>query len=84
MEVAMNIIPIHDVSFDAAASLAMGEVLNRACMSIRRSQTVAIREIIAKQIIEAVNSNERGSHFLYEQALKALPRRLNGRPRPSS
>ena len=31
----MNIIPIENVAFDDAATLAMGEAFDRACKSIR-------------------------------------------------
>ena len=66
----MNIISIQDVSFDEAATLAMGEAFDRACKSLRSfGSAVTVRAIIAERIIEAVKSGERDPGRLYEQAL---------------
>ena len=48
----MNIIPIQNVWFDDAATLAMGEAFDRACKSLRNFGS-AVREIIAKRIIDS-------------------------------
>ena len=62
--------PIHNVWFDDAATLAMGEAFDRACKSIRIvGSTVPVREIIAKQIIDAAKNGERDPARLYDQAL---------------
>jgi hypothetical protein len=48
----MNIIPIENVWFDDAATLAMGEAFDRACKSLRNLGS-AVPEIIAYLIIKA-------------------------------
>ena len=57
-------------SFDDAATLAMGEAFDRACVSLRRfGSLVTARELIAKRIIVAVRNGERDPIRLCEQAL---------------
>ena len=69
----MTITPIEDVAFDDAATFAMGEAFDRTCESIRIiGSTVPVREIIAKQIIDAAKDGERDPARLYEQALKTF------------
>ena len=66
----MNIIPIQNVWFDDAATLAMGEAFDRACKSFRNLGS-AVPEIIAYLIIRAAKTGERNPARLYEQVLKA-------------
>jgi hypothetical protein len=67
-EVPLNI--IQDVSFDAEATLAMGSAFDHACHSLRKFGSAgAVREIIAKQIIEAAKNGECDPGRLYKQAL---------------
>ncbi len=57
-------------SFDDAATLAMGEAFDHACVSLRRiGKSANVREIIAKRIIAAAKTGERDPIRLYEQAL---------------
>jgi hypothetical protein len=70
-EAPMNNIPIQDVWFDDAATLAMGEAFDRACKSLRNLGS-AVPEIIAYLIIQAAKSGERDPASLYGQALKAF------------
>ena len=57
-------------SFDDAATLAMGEAFDRACVSLRRfGSLVTARETIAKRIIDAARNGERDPIRLCEQAL---------------
>ena len=66
----MTITPIEDVAFDDATTFAMGEAFDRTCESIRIiGSSVPVREIIAKQIIDAAKNGERDPARLYEQAL---------------
>jgi hypothetical protein len=66
----MSITPIEDVAFDDATTFAMGEAFDRTCESIRIiGSSVPVREIIAKQIIDAAKNGERDPARLYEQAL---------------
>ena len=66
----MTVTAIEDVEFDDAATLAMGEAFDRTCKSLRIiGDTVTVREIIAKRIIEAAKNGERDPARLYEQAL---------------
>ena len=52
--------PNQDVSFDDAATLAMGEAFDHACKSLRRFGTlITARELIAKRIIDAAENGER-------------------------
>ena len=67
----MNIIPIQNVWFDDAATLAMGEAFDQACKSLRNFGS-AVPEIIANLIIEAAKNGERDPARLYEQALNAF------------
>jgi hypothetical protein len=67
----MNNIPIHNVWFDDAATLAMGEAFDRACKSLGNLGS-AVPEIIAYLIIQAAKSGERDPASLYGQALKAF------------
>ena len=65
--------PIQDVWFDDAATLVMGEAFDRACKSLRNyGSAYAVREIIAKRIIEAAKNGERDPARLHRQALKAF------------
>ena len=66
----MNIIPIQNVSFDDAATSAMGEAFDKACKSLRNFGSAGtVREIIAKRIIDAAKNGERDPARLHEQAL---------------
>jgi hypothetical protein len=66
----LNNISIQDVSFDDAATSAMGEAFDRACKSLRSfGSAVTVRAIIAERIIEAAKNGERDPGLLYEQAL---------------
>jgi hypothetical protein len=57
-------------SFDDAATSAMGEAFDRACVSLHRDgNLVKVREMIAKRIIAAARDGERDSTRLCEQAL---------------
>ena len=67
----MTIIPIQNVWFDDAATLAMGEAFDRACKSLRNLGS-AVPEIIANRIIAAAKTGERDPARLYEQALKVF------------
>ena len=67
----MNIIPIQNVWFDDATTLAMGEAFDNACKLLRNFGSNA-PEIIANQIIAAAKVGERDAARLYEQALKAF------------
>jgi hypothetical protein len=68
----MTITRIQNVWFDDAATFAMGEAFDRTCESIRIiGSTASVREIIAKQIIDAAKNGERNPGRLYEQVLKA-------------
>ena len=63
--------PIRVVSFDADATLAMGEAFDRACKSLQHSGS-AVSAIIADRIIEAAKNGERDPKRLYEQILKTF------------
>jgi hypothetical protein len=66
----MNVIPIQNVEFDAAATLVMGEAFDHACVSLHRFGTlITVRELIAKRIIEAAKNGERDPARLCEQSL---------------
>ena len=57
-------------SFDDAATSAMGEAFDHACLSLRRFGTlITAREMIAKRIIGAARSGERDPARLCKQAL---------------
>ena len=66
----MTVIPIQNVWFDDAATLAMGEAFDRACKLLRNLGS-AVPEIIAYLIIQAAKTGERDPARLYEQVLKA-------------
>jgi hypothetical protein len=66
----MNNIPIHNVWFDDAATLAMGEAFDRACKSLQNFGS-AVPPIIANLIIAAAKNGERDPGRLYEHVLKA-------------
>ena len=70
-EAPMNNIPIQNVWFDDAATLAMGEAFDRACKSLRNLGS-AVPEIIAYLIIQAAKTGERDPARLYGQVLKAF------------
>ena len=66
----MNLIRNQDVFFDDKATLAMGAAFDQACKSLPHSgQTVAVREVIAKRIIEAAENGERDPVRLHSQAI---------------
>jgi hypothetical protein len=66
----MDIIPVQNVAFDDAATLAMGEAFDQACKSLRNfGSACTVREIIAKRIIDAAKNGERDPARLHEQAL---------------
>ena len=69
----MNVIPIQNIWFDDAATLAMGEAFDRACKALRNfGSACTVREIIAKRIIDAAKNGERDPARLYTQALKGF------------
>ena len=56
--------------FDDAATAAMGEAFDHACVSLRRiGNSFKVREMIAKRIIAAARNGERDPVRLCEQAL---------------
>ncbi len=56
----MNIIPVQDIFFDDKATLAMGKAFDHACAALRRSGiSVAVREMIAKRIVDVAKNGER-------------------------
>jgi hypothetical protein len=64
---------IQDVWFDDAATLVLGEAFDRACVSLRRFESlITAREMIAKRIIGAAKNGERDPARLYRHALKAF------------
>jgi hypothetical protein len=66
----MTINSIQYDSFDDAATLAMGEAFDNACVSLHRfGSLITAREMIAKRIIGAARNGERDSIRLCEQAL---------------
>jgi hypothetical protein len=57
-------------SFDDAATSAMGEAFDHACVLLRRfGSLITAREMIAKRIIGAARNGERDPARLCEQAL---------------
>jgi hypothetical protein len=66
----MNNIPIQNIWFDDAATLAMGEAFDNACKSLQNLGS-AVPAIIANLIIAAAKNGERDPARLYEQVLKA-------------
>ena len=67
----MTIIPIQNVWFDDAATLAMGEAFDNACKTLQNFGS-AVPAIIADLIIAAAKNGERDPGRLYEQVLKAF------------
>jgi hypothetical protein len=66
----MNIHSIKDVSFDDAATSAMGEAFDKACKSLRNlGSACEARSIVAKRIIDAAKNGERDPTRLREHAL---------------
>jgi len=66
----MNINLIKDVSFDGAATSAMGEAFDKACKSLRNlGSTSEVRDLIAKRILDAAKNGERDPIRLREYAL---------------
>lgn len=62
--------PIQYDSFDDAATFAMGEAFDRACVSFHRfGSLITAREVVAKRIIGAARNGERDPNRLCEQAL---------------
>jgi hypothetical protein len=66
----MHIVPIPNVEFDDAATLAMGEAFDQACKSLLKFGSAP--EIIANMIIAAAKDGERDPARLYERTLKAF------------
>jgi hypothetical protein len=66
----MNIIPIQNIWFDDAATLAMGEAFDKACKTFQNFGS-AVPAIIADLIIAAAKNGERDPGRLYEHVLKA-------------
>ena len=72
-EVPVNNNSVNNVSFDDAATSAMGEAFDRTCKSLRIiGCTATVREMIAMRIIDAATNGERDPARLYEQALMIL------------
>jgi hypothetical protein len=63
--------PIQNVWFDDAATLAMGEAFDRASKSLGNLGS-AVSEIIAYLTIKAAKTGERDPARLYEQVLNAF------------
>ena len=66
----MNIIPIQNIWFDDAATLAMGEAFDNACKTLQNFGS-AVPTIVANLIIAAAKNGERDPDRLYAQILKA-------------
>ena len=66
----MNIIPIQNIWFDDAATLAMGEAFDHACKTLQNFGS-AVPTRVANLIIAAAKNGERNAGCLYEQVLKA-------------
>ena len=64
-------ITLQNVSFDDAATLAMGEAFDHACKTLQDFGS-AVPEIIANQVIAAAKDGERDPARLYEQTLKTF------------
>ena len=72
-EAIMQIVPIQDVYFDDKATEAMGLAFDHACQSLRPMiDAFAVRQRIAKQIINAAKLGERDPLRLQEQAIRVL------------
>jgi hypothetical protein len=66
----------HDVSFDDETLRAMGKAYDHACDALGCfGIAVAVREIVAKRIIEVAGMGERDPTRLYREALKTFGRR---------
>jgi hypothetical protein len=65
---------VQDGVFDDAATLAMVIAFDQACKSLPHPcyNDAAVREIIAKKIVEAAKNGERHPGKLREQALQAV------------
>jgi len=69
----MNIFPIQNVVFDDEATRLMGIAFDRACTSLPQYRGhFAVREIIAKRIVEAAKNGERNPIRLHRLALKSF------------
>jgi hypothetical protein len=66
----MHIVPMRNVEFDDATTLAMGEAFDKACKSLLKFGSAP--ELIANMIIAAIKDGERDPARLSEQALIAL------------
>jgi hypothetical protein len=66
----MNIIPIQNIWFDDAATLAMGEAFDDACKTLQNFGS-AVPAIVANLIIAAAKNGERDPDRLYAHILKA-------------
>ena len=65
----MIIIPIVDIAFDDAATLAMGEAFDNACKSLQNFGS-AVPAIVAQLIIAAAKNGQRDPARLYAHILK--------------
>ncbi len=66
----MNVTLIQNVWFDDAATSAMGEAFDRACVPLHRFGTlITARELIARRIVEAAKNGEYDPTRLREQSL---------------
>ena len=66
----MHIVPIPNVEFDDAATLAMGKAFDQACKSLRNFGSAP--EIVANLIIAAAKNGERDPTRLHEKVLEAF------------
>ena len=66
----MHIVPIQNVEFDDAATLAMGKAFDQACKSLRNFGSAP--EIVANLIIAAAKNGERDPTRLQEKVLEAF------------
>jgi hypothetical protein len=68
----MIAIPMHDGTFSEDVTRAMGAAFELACKSLPHPCHDAVREIIAKHILEAAAFGERDPAKLSEKALRAI------------
>jgi len=69
----MEFVPISDVVFDDETTRLMGAAFDQACTSLGQFGFVAaVREIVAKQIVEAAKYGERNPVRLHRLALKSV------------
>ena len=62
-----------DTAFDPELIRLMGQAYDKACQAMPASgQPAIVREIMAKEILQAANKGERDPRKLCEQALKAV------------